>query len=523
MAQQKSENPIVPEGRGNTPRTGLRRGGKGVPVNPEDGQLELGFATAESPRGTARERVVGRPTPRPDAAPKAKSKEEGSHLATLESVVASLDEALHDVVRNKGAPGPDGLTVEDARDQWPTLRDRLATQLTHGNYQPGPIRRVEIPKPDGGVRTLGIPNVVDRIVQAALKRVLERVWEPTFDPSSHGFRPLRSCHTALSEACQYLDEGYEWMVDLDLSKFFDRVHHQRLMARIAQRVTDRGLLVVVGRVVGSEVVLPSGVCVRSEEGVPQGGPLSPLLSNIVLDELDQELRRRGHRFVRYADDVSIFVRSERAGHRVMGSITRFIEKRLRLKVNTEKSSVRRPDRGNFLGFSMKPGGPDGRVEVTLSERTLKRAYSRIRELTPRNWGGSLGACIRRLGVYLVGWFGYFKGCTEGARRQFNNLDAHIRRRLRAIQLKHWKRKRVIARKLLRMKASRKVRPSIYGGRRSLWVLSNLGVVTHRLSKAWFAELGLPYVLDLFWNEHVKRVAPAPEVARRQMSLPLVRG
>ncbi|MCP5066700.1 MAG: group II intron reverse transcriptase/maturase [bacterium] len=456
--------------------------------------------------------------PEATVAPKARSKGENCPPATMEGVVGCLDEALRDVARNKAAPGPDGKTVAQVRDDWIPIRHRLSRQLTDGSYRPGSIRRVEIPKPGGGVRQLGIPNVSDRVVQAALKRALEPLWEPSFDVSSHGFRPKRSCHTALTEACGYLEEGYEVVVDIDLSKFFDRVHHQRLMARVAQRVTDRPLLVLLGRVLRTEVILPEGMCITNEEGVPQGGPLSPLLSNIVLDELDQELRRRGHRFVRYADDLAVFVRSERAGQRVMASLTRFIEGRMRLKVNTEKSAVRRPEDGNFLGFCMKRCGPEGRVGVTPSERTMKRAFGKIRELTPRNLGHSLGFCIRRIEAYLDGWFGFFKVCTAEARRHFLQLDGRIRRRLRAIKLKQWKRKRVIARRLTRMKWTKKVRPAIYKGRRSWWVLSGLGVVSHRLSTQWFRAQGLKALTARADGEMDRRALLALDVPE-QLDLP----
>ena len=260
------------------------------------------------------------------------------------------------------------------------------------------------------------------------------------------------------------------------------------MARVARQVPDRDLLVVLGRLLKAAVLLPDGLLCRTEEGVPQGGPLSPLLSNIVLDELDKELDRRGHRFVRYADDVAIFVRSERAGARVMQSVTRFIEGRMRLKVNTSKSSVRGPETGNFLGFRLDIG-PDGRTEVGLSDRTMKRALSRIRELTPRNWGGSLSSCIARLNRYLQGWFGYFGVCGPSVKRKLQKLDGRARRRMRAIKLKHWKRKRTIVRELNRMKRSWKVGRNVYRGRRGWWDLSKEGVVNTRLNNQWFLDQG----------------------------------
>ena len=289
-----------------------------------------------------------------------------------------------------------------------------------------------------------VPDVIDRVVQEAVRQVLEPLWEPTFHPSSHGFRPGRSCHTAIAEAKGHLEDGYEWCVDLDLEKFFDLVCHQRLAAKLAERVSDRRLLVLIGRMLKAKVVLPDGVVIASEQGVPQGGPLSPLLSNIVLDELDRELDRRGHRFVRYADDAKVYVRSERAGQRVMASLTEFIERRLRLKVNQAKSAVARPEERHFLGFRLRVDPQTGVVEVLLSERTKRNAMERIRQLTPRNWGDTLESCIAGINAWLRGWHGFFGIASVTEMQVMRKLDAHIRRRLRAIILRHWKRKRTIA-------------------------------------------------------------------------------
>jgi group II intron reverse transcriptase/maturase len=368
-----------------------------------------------------------------------------------------------------------------------------------------------IPKPGGGKRALSIPNVVDRVVQQALLSAMRGQFEPDFSAHSHGFLRGRSCHTAIAEAREYVSEGYDVVVDIDLSKFFDRVNHQRLMARVERKVDDRAVLRLLGRVLRSSAMLPDGVVMQTEEGVPQGGPLSPLLSNIVLDELDIELEERGHRFVRYADDLAVFVRSERAGQRVMESLTRFIERRMRLQVNVEKSSVRRPDEGNLLGFRLVRG-PDGAVEIDLSDRTMKRAHARIRELTPRNWGGSLRRCLFRLNRYLDGWYCFFGVCTQIARRRFTELDGRARRRVRAIQLRQWKRKRTIVRKLNRIKYSRKVGSNVYRGRRGLWALSGNGVVSHRLTSHWMQERGLESLL----HRHLERAQAlvAPENAGR---------
>jgi len=299
-----------------------------------------------------------------------------------------------------------------------------------------------------------------------------------------------------------LDEGYEWVVDLDLEKFFDRVSHQRLMARLAQRVSDRRILILIGRMLKAKVVLPDGVVVNTEEGVPQGGPLSPLLSNVVLDELDQELRQRGHRFVRYADDCNIYVKSERSGQRVMASLVEFIEGRLRLKVNTTKSAVAKPEERHFLGFRLRRDPLEGEVEVLLSKRSKDRIDEKIRNLTPRTWGNSLRACIRQLNVYLVGWVGFFGICTASEERTLRGLDAHIRRRLRAIQLKHWKTKRTTARNLISLGVSRQTAwRRVYAGQKSLWALSHDPAIDRGLRNAFFAERGLVSIVEK-WREKI---------------------
>lgn len=312
-----------------------------------------------------------------------------------------------------------------------------------------------------------------------------------------------------------MEEGYEWIVDFDLEKFFDRVHHQRLMARLSQRVTDRRLLVLIGHMLKAKVVMPDGVVVSTEEGVPQGGPLSPLLSNIVLDELDQELAQRGHRFVRYADDCNIYVRSERAGQRVMANVVDFLDRRLRLKVNAAKSAVARPEERHFVGFRLQRKALDGEVEVLLSRRSEERLVAKIRELTPRNWGSSLRACILQLNAYLLGWLGFFGICTAGIRATLQHVDAHIRRRLRAIQLAHWKSKRTIVRKLIRLGVKpRSAWRGVYEGRRSLWALSHSSAVDRGLRNAYFAERGLVSLAER-WEQDARYIA-----APVQLLLPL---
>jgi group II intron reverse transcriptase/maturase len=437
---------------------------------------------------------------------------------TMEEVTSeeNLMRAFQAVASNKGAPGPDRQNVEDVREHIDEILPELSRELLQGSYRPGQIRRVWIPKAGGGQRGLGIPNVMDRVVQQAVHQVLSPNYEPTFHGSSHGFRPGRSCHTAIAEAKVYLEEGFEWVVDLDLEKFFDRVNHSRLMSRLEQRVEDRRLLTLIRRMLTAKVVMPDGVVVATEEGTPQGGPLSPLLSNIVLDELDRELARRGHRFVRYADDCNIYVGSERSGQRVMESIVRFIEGRLRLKVNEAKSAVARPEERHFVGFRLRRKPLDGEVEVLLSKRSKERIDERVRKLTPRNWGRSLSDCIARLNEYLRGWVGFFSVCSVAELRTFHGLDAHIRRRLRALVLKHWKRKRTIAKRLIKLGVKPKAAwRGIYKGHKSLWALSHSTPVDRGLRNAYFAERGL-VSLEQRWQE----LNPEPVIVPVQLVLGL---
>lgn len=406
----------------------------------------------------------------------------------LESVASAsnLAQALLNVARNKGAAGVDGRSVDEVVAAAPRLLPYLRRELLAGTYRPGDIRRVWIPKPGGGQRGLGIPNVVDRWVQQAVLQVLQPIFEPTFHASSHGFRPGRGAQTAIDEAKKYLVEGFSITVDIDLSKFFDRVHHQRLLNRLAQRVSDGRILKLVHRMLKAKVVLPDGARITTEEGTPQGGPLSPLLSNIVLDELDWELARRGLRFVRYADDFSVFIRSERAGRRVMDSIRKFIERRLRLVVNEEKSSVSRPNDLTFLGFQLGKS-PTGEVTVTPSQRTEARLDTRVRELTPRTWGQSVAACIENVNSYLRGWFGYFRLCTEEGLISFGTFDAHIRRRIRAVIVHQKKRPRHLYRHLLARGLSGGMAAKAAFERRGVWHRCASFGMHKAYPNAWFAD------------------------------------
>jgi RNA-directed DNA polymerase len=344
----------------------------------------------------------------------------------------NLKAALRQVQANQGAPGIDGMTVKQLPEHLKTHWPRIRQQLLEGTYQPQAVRRVEIPKPDGGVRKLGIPTVLDRFIQQAVQQVLTGRWDGTFCPNSFGFRPGKSAHQAVETAQRHIADGCSWVVDLDLEKFFDRVNHDRLMGRIMQRENDKALLKLI-RAFLNAGMMESGLVSPTDEGVPQGGPLSPLLSNLVLDELDKELEKRGHKFVRYADDCNIYVRSERAGQRVMAGVSQFITSKLKLKVNESKSAVARPRTRKFLGFSFTGGKGSKR---RIAPKALERFKKRVKELTRRTKGQSLRQIIPPLSEYLRGWRGYFGFCQTPS--VLGELDPWIRRRLRCIVLKHWK-------------------------------------------------------------------------------------
>lgn len=512
--QEKSDGRVVPQGRRKaTPTARDGRGGKATTASEQVEQLGLFRGTADSPKGVGGDRGAGVPVRKRRPMPKPRTTTGSSPPAMTMKEVASEENlrlAFEKVASNEGAPGPDRKSVAEVREHLDDVIPTLHVTLLEGSYRPGMIRRVWIPKAGGGQRGLGIPDVIDRLVQEAVRRVLSPHYDSTFHGSSHGFRPGRSCHTAVAEAKAHLEEGYRWVVDIDLEKFFDRVNHQRLLARLEQRIEDTRLVRLIGMMLKAKVVMPDGVVVSNDEGTPQGGPLSPLLSNIVLDELDWELQRRGHRFVRYADDCNIYVRSERAGIRVMASLTRFIEGRLRLKVNRSKSAVARPEERHFVGFSLRWNPEEQSVEVSLSKRSRDRLAEKVRQLTPRNWGRSLDGCINRINAFLHGWIGFFGVCSETVRRTLRNTDAHIRRRLRAIKLRQWGKRRHIARNFIRHGVrSGTAWKCVYSGRRSLWWLSACSAAHVALRNAYFAERGLVPV-ELLWEQRQAKTVIAPD-------------
>jgi RNA-directed DNA polymerase len=395
-------------------------------------------------------------------------------------------QALQRVKANKGSPGVDGMTVDELPEYLKQHGLKIGEQLRNGTYQPQPVRRVEIPKPDGqGVRKLGIPCVLDRFVQQAVLQVLQKRWDPTFSEHSHGFRPGRSARQAVHEAQQYIAEGYRWVVDLDLEKFFDRVNHDRLLAAVAERVADKRMLKLI-RAFLEAGVMEDGLVSPVDEGTPQGGPLSPLLSNLVLDELDRELERRGHRFVRYADDCNLYVGSERAGQRVMESVTHFITHRLKLKVNQAKSAVAQPRQRKFLGFSFTSEREPRR---RIAPKAIARFKERIREQTRRTRGISLKQMVTQITTYLRGWLGYFADCQTPSVLQ--TLESWLRRRLRSVVWKQWKRGRTRFRELRKRNVSKDLAAKTAGSPHGPWRIANSPALAIALPNAYFAKLGLP--------------------------------
>ena len=408
-------------------------------------------------------------------------------MSLMEEVLRreNLIRALRRVRSNKGAPGIDGMTVEELtaylKEHWTRIRE----ELLEGGYEPQPVRRVEIPKPNGGgVRPLGIPTVLDRLIQQAILQVLSPIFDPYFSESSYGFRPGRGCHDALKAARGYVEAGYRWVVDVDLDKFFDRVNHDVLMARVARRIKDKRLLRLLRRYLRSGVMV-EGVIQPREEGTPQGSPLSPLLSNILLDGLDKELERRGHRFCRYADDCNIYVKSKAAGERVMESLTQFLAKRLRLRVNRDKSAVDRPWKRDFLGYSMTW---HTQPRLKVASDSINKVKARIREVIWKGRGRSLRKVMEELAPLLRGWVNYFR--LSAVKIAFEEMDGWIRRKLRSILWRQWKKPRTRAKKLME-RGIDKVRAytSAYNGRGAWW---NAGAshMNAAISTKWFAQQGL---------------------------------
>lgn len=393
----------------------------------------------------------------------------------------NLNRAYRKVRANKGAPGVDGVTLDDLPAWIAEHKQELIDSLLDGSYQPQPVRGVQIPKPGGGMRQLGIPTVVDRLVQQAILQVLEGRLDPTFSDSSYGFRPGRSAHQAVQQASRYVTEGRTIVVDMDLEKFFDRVNHDILMSRLARHVGDKRLLRIIRRFLEAGL-MQEGVCVTRREGTPQGGPLSPLLANLLLDDLDRELTQRGHAFCRYADDCNIYVRSQAAGERVLASITSFLEGKLRLRVNRDKSAVATVSERKFLGYRLLT---DGRL--TIAPQSIQRAKDRIRQITRRNRGVSFERMLSELGSFTTGWVTYFRHATE--RDAFCRLDGWIRRKLRCVRLKQRKRAKSIAAFLQSLGVSWNRSWTTAACGKGWWRMSATPSAHHGMSNHWFETQG----------------------------------
>ena len=406
----------------------------------------------------------------------------------MESILErnNVKRAIKRVIKNKGAPGVDGMTVHKIKKYFRRHRDKIEKDLLTGTYAPMPVRRKEIPKP-GGVRLLGIPTVLDRVIQQATAQVLTLIWDHTFSDSSFGFRPERSQHDAIRRYRDYVEAGNRYVVDIDLSKFFDRVNHDRLMSRLSTRIKDKRVLKLIRSFLTSGVMV-GGLEEPTEEGTPQGGPLSPILSNVVLDELDKELEKRGLCFIRYADDCVIFVKSRRAGDRVMRSVSRFIEKKLRLKVNREKSAVGRPWDRKYLGFCMTNSRTNPKIRIHW--KTIKRFKERVREITARRRGRSIPQVVAELNQFLQGWWNYY-GITESFNR-LRPLVHWIRRRLRAVIWKHWKNRRTRVGELLKRGVSRTYAVTTGCARKGPWRMSKVKWVNIALPDPYFKSLGLVF-------------------------------
>lgn len=405
----------------------------------------------------------------------------------------NLLSALKHVERNKGSHGIDGMSVKSLREHIMLNWDDIRSSIEKGTYQPSPVRRVEIPKPNGGTRLLGIPTVTDRFIQQAISQILTPMFDPMFSEQSYGFRPNKRAHDAVRKAKHYMEEGHRWVIDIDLEKFFDRVNHDRLMSTLTKRIQDKAILKLIRKYLQSGVMI-NGIVSTTVEGTPQGGPLSPLLSNIVLDELDKELETRGLRFVRYADDCNIYVKSRKAGQRVMESITSFIEGKLKLKVNREKSAVDRPWKRKFLGFSFSW---NKQPKVRIAKQSIQRVKQKIRELTSRSKPTPIEQRIEKLNQYLGGWCGYF--ALADTPSVFNSLEEWTRRRLRMCMWKQWKKPKTKVKRLLSLGVPKDKAYEWGNSRKGYWRIACSPILHRALDNAYWQKEGLKSITTRYYS------------------------
>ena len=405
-------------------------------------------------------------------------------------------EAMYRVIRNKGSYGIDGMKTDELREHVKKTWATVKTKLLEGKYNPSPVRRVEIPKPDGGVRSLGIPTVQDRMIQQAIAQVLSKLYEPTFSESSFGFRPNRGAKNAIKQSETYINQGYKWVIDMDLEKFFDKVNHNILMGKLEKKIKDKRLLKLIRKYLESGVLI-NGIKVSSEEGTPQGGPLSPLLANIMLDDVDKELEKRGHKFCRYADDCNIYVKSKRAGLRVMDSITRIIENELKLKVNKDKSAVDIVSKRKFLGFSFY--FVKGVAKIRIHEKSIKRFKEKVKSITNRNRGISMDLRLLKLNDSIKGWINYFG--IANAKRKLLELDKWIRRRLRACIWKQWKKIRTRYRNLVKLGIDNWKAWEYANTRKGHWKISGSPILSKSLHNKYLESIGFVSLTQTYQMKH----------------------
>lgn len=415
------------------------------------------------------------------------------NLTLIDRIVDTdnLNRAFKRVKQNNGAAGVDEKDIVATRLYLQEHGNEIIKLIREGKYKPQPVRRVEIPKPNGGKRKLGIPTVTDRVIQQALVQILSPIFEKQFSEFSYAFRPNKSAHQAIEQARGYIEEGYKFVVDIDLEKFFDRVHHDKLMSLVAKTITDKPTLKLIRRFLQAGV-MDNGVVTVNREGTPQGGPLSPLLSNIILNELDKELEGRGHKFVRYADDCNIYVKSTKAGERVKNGVSEFIEKKLKLKVNEEKSAVGKPNARTFLGVSFYK--MFGKTRVYVPKKSKRRFEDKLKKLTNRNWGVSMEYRIHKVNQLIQGWGNYFK--IGDIKSYCEVIDAHIRRRLRACRWKEWKKVKTKYRNLRKLGISKNNAWKNANTRKGYWHISNSPVIDNAMNNKYWQKLGLKFLKDI---------------------------